>query len=72
MQAANEIAKSHFQAMLAEAKQRGIPTDILGRALLQEVLQLWLKERSHEDVASELKFKADNLDPETDFEFMRP
>ncbi len=72
MQAATEIAKSHLQAMLAEAKKRSVPTDILGRTLLQEVLQLWLKERSHDDVASELKFTADNLDPETDFEFMRP
>jgi hypothetical protein len=58
--------------MLAQAKERSVPTDILGRTLLPDVLQLWLKERSYDDGASELKFTADNLDPETDFEFMRP
>jgi hypothetical protein len=72
MQAVNEIAKRHFQAMLSEAEQHGVATDILGRALLDHVIQLWLKDRSHDDVASELKFTADSLDPDTDFEFMRP
>jgi hypothetical protein len=72
MQAADEIARRHLEAMLEEAKRSGVPNDILGRTLLDQIIQLWLRERSHDDVASELKFAAEHLDPDTDFEFMRP
>ena len=48
------------------------PRDVLGRILLGELTSFWLETRSAEDVASELRFTLENLDPDADFEFMRP
>jgi hypothetical protein len=39
---------------------------------LEEVTALWLQARPWRDVASELEFHAGSLDPDADFEFMRP
>jgi len=43
-----------------------------GRALLARLVECWVEERGWQDVASPLRFTADSLDPDTDFEFMRP
>jgi hypothetical protein len=67
-----ELVKEHFQALVRAGDGVGIPHDVLGRLLLSEITALWLETRSCEDVASELQFSADSLDPERDFEFMRP
>jgi len=67
-----EIAKLHFTAALAEADAAGLGHDSVCRALLGLVVAKYLEDRSAADVRSELRFVADNCDPDTDFMFMRP
>ncbi len=67
-----EIIKTHFAALLANARANHIPDDVVGRLVLEQVIQLWRAERSLADIASELQFSIDNLDPEIEFSFMRP
>ncbi len=69
---ATEIAKLHFSAALAEAEAAGLDQDSLCRSLLSLVVSKYLENRSVSDVQSELRFVADNCDPDTDFMFMRP
>ena len=68
----DSIVKKHFAALLSEARGADIPTDVVGRAILARLVEVWAEERQWQDVASELRFTADSLDPDTDFEFMRP
>ncbi|MEN3951573.1 hypothetical protein [Iodidimonas sp. SYSU 1G8] len=67
-----EIAARHVAAMLEEAAAAGVPSDILGRTLLDHVVRIYRLTRSYDDIASELQFVAENIDPDTDFTFMRP
>ena len=69
---ATEIAKRHFAAALAEAEAAGLGHDSVCRALLGLVVSKYLEGRNVSDVQSELRFIADNCDPDTDFAFMRP
>jgi hypothetical protein len=66
------IVKKHLEALLADAARGGTPPDVIGRILLEEVTALWMRSRSWNDVAAELEFHARSLDPDADFEFMRP
>ena len=68
----HELARIHLDAFLAEAREKNIPKDVAGRAMLTRLIESWKEDRSWQDIASELRFTADSLDPETDFEFMRP
>jgi hypothetical protein len=73
MAADREIVARHVTALRAEAERAGIPSDVLGRLLLEQVVEIWLSaSRSREDVARQLVFTAEHLDPDTDFTFMRP
>lgn len=69
---AAEIAHRHFAAAVAEAEGAGQDADNLCRALLGLVVSKYLESRAVADVQSELRFIADNCDPDTDFNFMRP
>ena len=69
---AAEIARRHFTATLAEAEAAGHGHDAVCRALLGLVVAKYLESRKVADVQSELRFVADNCDPDTDFAFMRP
>jgi hypothetical protein len=69
---ATEIAKRHFSAAVAEAEAAGLGHDSVCRSLLGLVVSKYLEKRNVSDVQSELRFVADNCDPETDFNFMRP
>ena len=69
---ATEIAKLHFSAALAEAQTAGLDHDSVCRSLLGLVVSKYLENRSVADLQSELRFVADNCDPDTDFAFMRP
>ncbi len=69
---AAEIAKRHFSAAVAEAETAGLGDDAICRALLGLVVAKYLESRKVADVQSELRFVADNCDPDTDFAFMRP
>ncbi len=66
------IASRHLDAALAEATAAGLDKDALYPAMLGHVVSKYLEYRSVKDVQSELHFLADNCDPDTDFEFMRP
>lgn len=66
------IAKLHFTAALTEAGTAGLDADGVCRAMLGLVVAKYLENRSVADVQSELRFIADNCDPDTDFAFMRP
>lgn len=69
---ANEIALRHFSAAIAQAHAAGLGHDSVCRSLLGLVVSKYLEDREVSDVQSELRFIADNCDPETDFMFMRP
>ena len=72
MTAQRDLIKPHVDAILAEAHSAKIPTDVVGRELLDAAIKIWMQERSIDDIASELTFCADNIDPDTDYPFMRP
>lgn len=67
-----ELVRLHVANLLAEARTSRIPQDVVGRLLLQEAIELWKQERSVAGISRELEFVAGSLDPDTDFEFMRP
>ena len=67
-----EIAQRHFTAAIADAEASGQGADSVCRAMLSLVVAKYLESRSVADVQSELRFVADNCDPDTDFAFMRP
>jgi hypothetical protein len=69
---ATEIAARHFSAAMAEAEAAGQDADGICRALLGLLVTKYLESRSVVDVQAELRFVADNCDPDTDFMFMRP
>ena len=72
MTSATSIAKSHFAAALAEADEAGQGRDAVARAFMNLVLETYLAARPMEDVRRELANLAENLDPDTDYVFMRP
>jgi hypothetical protein len=69
---AHQIAQDAFQAAMARASETGTSRDAICRAMLGMIVQTYLETRSSSDVQSELRFVADNCDPDTDFAFMRP
>jgi len=72
MSTPGEIAKTHFEAALAQAQAAKIDADTIARYTLSLVIETYLKARSVEDVRSELEAACDHLDPDEDFMFMRP
>jgi hypothetical protein len=69
---AGEIARTHFTAAMAAAKAQGQDEDAVARNLLSFVISSMLERRSVADVRAELLGAADNVDPDTDYAFMRP
>ncbi len=69
---ATEIAKLHFSAAIEEAEAGGLGHDSVCRSMLGLIVSRYLESRSVSDVQSELRFVADNCDPDADFMFMRP
>ena len=69
---ASQIAKLHFDAAIAAAEGDNLGSDSVCRALLGLVVSKYLESRAVSDVQSELRFVAENCDPDTDFMFMRP
>ena len=67
-----DVVKRHLANLLAEAKTQGIPQDVVGRMLLDEVLGLWREQRTLEDIAAELRYTIENLDPDMEYAFIRP
>jgi hypothetical protein len=69
---ASDVARHHFDAALDQADAASLDRDGLCRALLGLVVSEYLRTRYLPDVQAELRFAADNRDPDTDFAFMRP
>lgn len=67
-----ELVRRHVAALRQEAQEAKVPLDVLGRMLVQEAIGMWTQERDWRDIARELAFVAESLDPDTDHEFMRP
>jgi hypothetical protein len=67
-----EIAKRHVSAAIAEAEAEGQDADKICRALMGLIVAKYLETRSVKDVQAELRFVAENCDPDTDHMFMRP
>jgi hypothetical protein len=69
---ASEVAQRHFSAAVDEAEAAGLGYETVCRALLNLVISKYLQTRSVPDIQAELRFIAENCDPDTDFMFMRP
>lgn len=67
-----DVVKRHLASLLAEAQAKGIPEEMVGRMLLDEILALWRQQRTLKDLAAELRYTFENLDPDRDPAFMRP
>lgn len=67
-----EIARTHFSAAIAAAKTQGQDVDAVARNMLAAVIASMLERRSVADVRAELLAAAENVDPDTDYMFMRP
>jgi hypothetical protein len=67
-----KLVNTHRETLLADAAANGIPEDVLGRLLVSAAIGIWRNSRSVEGIAEELRFTIDNLDPDTDYPFMRP
>ena len=72
MASLSTIVGKHVDACVAEAAENGIDKSDVARTLLSFVIQLWRESRSTEDIAGELRFVLDNLDPDEEYSFMRP
>ena len=66
------IAERHFKAAIAEVSTEDVDADAMCRSMLGLIVAQYLQTRGVADVQSELRFVADNCDPDTDFAFMRP
>ena len=69
---ASEVARKYFDAALRTALEEKVDADAVARQLLNLIVHKYLETRSVQDVQSELRFVADNCDPDTDYMFMRP
>ena len=69
---AGEIARTHFAAAVAAAKVQGQDVDAVARNMLSLAIGSMLERRSVGDVRAELLAAAENVDPDTDYMFMRP
>ncbi len=68
----SQIAKTHFAAAIAQARAEGQDLDAVARAFLSAAVTSFLERRSVADVRAEVLAAADNVDPDTDYMFMRP
>ena len=69
---AGRIARAHFAAAMAQADAEGQDRDAVARTLLAEIVTSMLQRRSVADVRAEILAAAENVDPDTDYMFMRP
>jgi len=72
MSSLSTIVAKHVDATVAEAQAAGFPPDDVARTLLSFVMQIWREHRSPAEIADELRYVLDNLDPDEEYTFMRP
>ncbi len=68
----HQWARQELESSLERAQAQGFDPLVTLRALLSEAVELNRLEREVADLAQELQFLADNLDPQRDYAFMRP
>lgn len=68
----HQWARQELESSLERARAQGVDPLMTLRALLSEAVELNRLEREVADLAQELQFLADNLDPQRDYAFMRP
>ena len=68
----HQWARQELESSLERARTQGFDPLMTSRALLSEAVELNRLEREVADLAQELQFLADNLDPQRDYAFMRP
>lgn len=66
------LAKNIMQQATEHASAAGYSEQDLARALMSEVIAVYKRERSDQDIAHELNFLAENLDEDAEYAFMRP
>jgi hypothetical protein len=69
---ASDIARRHYQSALQDGAAQAIKADAIARAMLSLAIATFLESRPVEDVRGELLAAAENVDPDTDYMFMRP
>lgn len=69
---AGDIARQHFAAAMAVAADQAQDRDAVARTMLALVVTSMLERRAVADVRAELLAAAENVDPDTDYMFMRP
>jgi hypothetical protein len=69
---AGEIARAHFAAAMAAAQAASQDADAVARNLLSLAISSMRERRGVADVRAELLAAAENVDPDTDYMFMRP
>jgi len=69
---AGDIARQNFAAAMAAAAKEGLDLDAVARTMLSLVVASMLERRGVADVRAELLAAAENVDPDTDYMFMRP
>ena len=67
-----DLVNSHLEQLLVLTNEKGVPEDLVGRLLVGAAIEIWRKSRSVKDIASELEFTIENLDPDTEYPFIRP
>lgn len=72
MTSPTKIARAHYAAAMAEAAGAGQGEEAMARAFINLALETYMSARDVGDVARELQNLAENLDPDTDYTFMRP
>lgn len=72
MASLSSIAKKHLQAAIDEAAETGYPPEDIARSMLSFVIQTWQESRDKQDIVNELTYVLENIDPDTDYTFMRP
>ncbi len=66
------LVNAHIEKLIADAAAQHMPDDLLGRLLVGAAIGIWRNSRSVEDIAAELQFTIENLDPDAQYPFMRP
>ena len=66
------LVREHVDAALKAADDNSIPHDSIARAMISLAIEIFLKERSPDDVKSELEYMIANVVSDEDQEFMRP
>ncbi len=66
------IVRKHVEAAVAEAAETGYSAEDTARSMMSFVMQIYRETREPKQIAEELVYIIDNLDPDQDYAFMRP